>query len=311
MTIKTILINGGLFAATFFTTTVAGVAWLNLDPFDLYNFAAGLPYSLSLLFILTCHEFGHYFAARYHGVNATLPYYIPAPFIPGFLSFGTFGAVIRTTTPVPNKRAMFDIGAAGPLAGFAATLLVLIYGFTHLPGREFITAIHPDYFAAPQPVDGALTFGRTLLYDFLSLTLADPMNDFVPPMSEMYHYPYLITGWFGLLVTAMNLLPVGQLDGGHIAYAMFGDRHRHIARGAFILILTLGVLGWLPEAGIETSVGWFGWFFWAVILFFIIKLDHPPVEDETPLDPNRMLTGWITFGILAVSFAPTPFGFGL
>lgn len=308
MTIKQILIHGTLFIVTFFTTTVAGVSWLNLDPFDLYNFTLGLPYSLSILFILTCHEFGHYFAARYHGVNATLPFYIPSPSLPGFLNFGTFGAVIRTKSPIPSKKVMFDIGVAGPIAGFIATVFVLMYGFTHLPGKEFILKIHPDYFSGVQQQGGvALEFGSSVLYNFFALTLADPAREFIPPMSEMYHYPFLITGWFGLLVTAMNLIPVGQLDGGHLSYAMFGDKHKLISRIAFGILLAMGVAGWLPEFGVHIQGGWSGWLFWALILFFVVKLYHPPVEDETELDSNRRLIGWITYGILIVSFAPTPF----
>ncbi|MEW5797418.1 MAG: site-2 protease family protein [Bacteroidota bacterium] len=308
MTIKQIIIHSTLFIITFFTTTVAGVSWLNLDPFDLYNFTAGLPYSLSILFILTCHEFGHYFAARYHGVSATLPYYIPSPSLPGFLNFGTFGAVIRTTSPIPSKKAMFDIGVAGPIAGFIATLGVLIYGFTHLPGKEFILQIHPEYFSGTGQEGGvALEFGSSMLYNFFSLSLTDPTREFIPPMTEMYHYPFLITGWFGLFVTAMNLIPVGQLDGGHLSYAMFGDQHKIISRIAFVIILSMGVIGWLPELGVGSPYGWSGWLFWALILFFFVKLYHPPVNDETELDQNRKLIGWITYGILIVCFAPSPF----
>ena len=134
---------------TFFTTTIAGVLWLNKDPFELSNFYLGIPYSASILFILACHEFGHYFASRYHHVDATLPYFLPFPPIPVllqlFLNFGTFGAVIRTKSIVPSKKAMFDIGVAGPIAGFVASLLVLTYGFLHLPSQNFILSIHPDY----------------------------------------------------------------------------------------------------------------------------------------------------------------------
>lgn len=307
MTTKQIITHSTLFIVTFFTTTVAGVSWLNLDPFDLNNFTAGLPYSLSILFILTCHEFGHYFAARYHGVSATLPYYIPSPSLPGFLNFGTFGAVIRTKSPIPSKRVMFDIGVAGPIAGFVATVGVLLYGFTHLPGKEFILQIHPDYFMGIQQQGVALEFGSSILYKFFSLTLTDPTREFIPPMTEMYHYPYLITGWFGLFVTAMNLIPVGQLDGGHLSYAMFGERHKIISRIAFGILLAMGIIGWLPEFGVDNAYGWSGWLFWALILFFFVKLYHPPVDDETALDPNRQLLGWVTFGILILSFTPMPF----
>lgn len=308
MSIKQVFIHGTLFIVTFFTTTVAGVTWLNLDPFDLYNFSAGLPYSLSMLFILTCHEFGHYIAARYHGVSATLPYYIPSPALPGFLNFGTFGAVIRTKSPIPSKKVLFDIGVAGPIAGFIATIAILVYGFTHLPSEDFILRIHPDYFSGtPQQTAVALEFGSSFLYNFFTIALTDPAREFVPPMTEMYHYPYLITGWFGLFVTAMNLIPIGQLDGGHLSYAMFGERHKFISRIAFTLLLVLGFAGLFSEFGIHTTYGWSGWLFWALILFFFVRLYHPPVDDETELDPNRRLIGWITYGILFVSFAPVPF----
>jgi len=309
MTFRTIATHTGLFIATFFTTTVAGVSWLNIDPFDLSNFTLGLSYSVSILFILTCHEFGHYFAARYHGVEATLPYYIPTPSLPGFLNFGTFGAVIKTQSPVPSKKVMFDIGVAGPIAGFFATIAVLVYGFTHLPGKEFILQIHPDYFNQNQQGVG-LSFGSSLLYEFLSKTFADGAVDFIPPMSEMYHYPFLCTGWFGLFVTAMNLIPVGQLDGGHLSYTMFGEKHKIVSNIAFGMIFLLGAAGFLPMLGIETTYGWTGWVFWTLILLFFVKLYHPPVADETELDPNRRLIGWLTFGILILSFSPVPFNIG-
>jgi membrane-associated protease RseP (regulator of RpoE activity) len=134
---------------------------------------------------------------------------------------------------------MFDIGVAGPIAGFVATLIVLAYGFTHLPGKEFILQIHPEYFDQTQQGTG-LSFGSSLLYNFLSVTLANGATEFIPPMSEMYHYPYLCTGWFGLFVTAMNLIPVGQLDGGHLSYTMFGEKHKMVSNVAFGLIFLLG-----------------------------------------------------------------------
>ncbi|MEI7906633.1 MAG: site-2 protease family protein [Bacteroidota bacterium] len=306
MTIRKILLHLSLFIATFFTTTVAGVAWLNIDPFELSNFAYGLPYSFSILFILTCHEFGHYFAARYHGVDATLPFFIPTPSVPGFMNFGTFGAVIKTQSPIPSKKVMFDIGVAGPIAGFFATIAILIYGFTHLPGKEFILKIHPDYFTQTQQGIG-LTFGHSLLYNFFGLILTNGATDFIPPMSEMYHYPFLCTGWFGLFVTSMNLIPIGQLDGGHLSYTMFGRNHTMVANVSFGFIFLLGAAGLLPLLGVETTIGWSGWVFWTLILLFVVKLYHPPVEDETELDANRRLIGWLTFGILVISFTPSPF----
>ncbi len=140
---KNYLLHIGLFLITFVTTTIAGVQWTTgmAGPYDVEHLLAGLPYSISILFILTCHEFGHYFAAVYHKVKATFPYYIPFPPIPFFLNFGTMGAVIRTKTPVPSKKAMFDIGVAGPIGGFVACLIVLVYGFTNVPGKR-ISACH-------------------------------------------------------------------------------------------------------------------------------------------------------------------------
>lgn len=306
---QTYLFHILLLVATLFSTTIAGLQWLNLGEaaFDLRNFHFGLQYSLSLLLILACHEFGHYFAARYHKVRATLPFFIPFPPLPMFLNFGTLGAVIRTRTPVPTKRAMFDIGIAGPIAGFIATLMVLTYGFMTLPGIEYLYSIHPEYRGLAQLPEGDLTFGTTILYWIMSQTIPDPSVSFVPPMNEMYHYPYLCVGWFGLFVTAMNLIPVGQLDGGHIAYAMFGAQHRVITRTSFAILIVMGLAGFLPLLGINTPVGWTGWLFWAMILFFVIKVDHPQINDSTQLDSNRKLLGWLSIIILVLCFSSAPF----
>jgi membrane-associated protease RseP (regulator of RpoE activity) len=324
----------GLFLLTFFTTTIAGVLWLNRDPFELSNFYFGIPYSASILFILACHEFGHYFAARYHHVDATLPYFLPFPPIPVllqlFLNFGTFGAVIRTKSIVPSKKAMFDIGVAGPIAGFFASLLVLIYGFLHLPSPEFILAIHPDYdfvLNASASAHGVpLEFGNTLLFSGLQNLLTHPSVQFVPPLSEIYHYPFLCTGWFGLFVTALNLIPMGQFDGGHLIYAMFGNYHRRIAQTSFYVLLALSAPS-ISDALLRTLLGfvykhdvgqiipfaqysWSAWFFWAMIALYVVKLFHPPVADETPLDDRRMAIGWFCIGIFILSFSLNPFTIG-
>jgi membrane-associated protease RseP (regulator of RpoE activity) len=280
---------------------MAGVFWLNKDGFDLGNFALGLPYSLSLLFVLGTHEFGHYFASRYHNVQATLPFFIPAP--PVYLPFGTLGAVIRTRSPVPTRKAMFDIGVSGPIAGFVATIIILVLGLSNLPPKEYLYTIHPELALGERPAGPDLTFGNTLLYSALSRLFA---SGYLPPMDEIYHYPFLCVGWFGLFVTAMNLIPVGQLDGGHIVYAMFGKRHRLIARAAFALLLALGLFGILQVFRVDTQFGWSGWLLWAAILFFIIKLDHPSIADLEPLSPGRRMLGWVTVAIFVLSFSPNP-----
>jgi membrane-associated protease RseP (regulator of RpoE activity) len=323
-----------LFLLTLFSTAVAGVFWLFKDPFDLRNLYLGLPYAASILFILACHEFGHYFASRYHRVDATLPYFIPFPPTPDlfnlFLNFGTFGAVIKTKSVVPSKKAMFDIGAAGPIAGFIASLIVLIYGFTHLPAKDFILAIHPDYnfiINSSMSAKGLpLSFGDTFLFTILQNIFTDPKIQFVPPMSEIYHYPFLCAGWFGLFVTALNLIPMGQFDGGHIIYAMFGGFHKKIARVSFILLLVISgpaisdvLLRMLYEVFFKSDPGqiipfaqysWIGWFVWALISLYVVKLHHPPVENEEPLDTKRTVIGWVCVLIFVVSFSINPFMVG-
>jgi len=258
--------------------------------------------------VLGTHEFGHYFAAKIHKVKATLPYFIPFPSF-GFLNFGTLGAVIKIKSPIPSKKALFDIGVAGPIAGFIASTLLLIYGFTHLPGKEFLLQIHPDYDLPTYGKNGlALVFGDSLLFAFLREALTSSQN-FVPPMSEMYHYPYLCVGWFGYFVTAMNLIPVGQLDGGHVIYALFGEKKQYaISSVAMIFLIVFGVLGVLiVYFPIPLSIGWSGWLFWALILFFVIKIKHPPIYDETPLDGKRKIIGYLTIAIFIGCFIPTPF----
>ncbi len=299
-----------LFILTFFSTTLAGVAWLNIDPYDLENFRFGLTYSILILFVLTCHEFGHYFAARIHKVEVTLPYYIPFPFF--FLNpFGTMGAVIRMRSPSKTRKALFDIGIAGPVAGFIVSAAILIYGMTHLPPFEYIYTIHPEYQMTGVPTSG-FSFGPTLLYWLLGELLTSSPDVFLPPMNEMYHYPFLCVGWFGLLITALNLLPVGQLDGGHITYALLGNKHRIVARIFFGLVLAMGVVGLIgifPLPGFErlSGYGLFNWLIWAILIFFVIKIDHPPVYDPEPMDTKRKLWGVFALFMFISSFTPVPF----
>ncbi len=304
------LIHIGLFIVTFITTTLAGVEWTTgqLPPYDFSLIASGLPYSISIMLIITFHEFGHYFAARYHKVRATLPFYIPFPPASFFINFGTMGAVIRTKSPIYTRKAMFDIGIAGPLSGFVMCLAILIYGFTHIPSIDYLINIHPDYFSPDYGKEGMqLIFGDTLLFSFLKFLFVSP-NSFFPPMNEIYHYPYLCAGWFGMLVTAMNMIPVGQLDGGHIAYTMFGEeKHFKVSAISTILLSVFGFAGILDSLlEINYGIGWSGWLFWAFILYFFVKLKHPPVPDVIPLDKKRMVLGYISFFIFVISFSPAP-----
>jgi membrane-associated protease RseP (regulator of RpoE activity) len=304
---KTVLIHSGLFLLTFFTTTMAGVGWLNRNPLELTNFSEGLTYSVLLLLMLSTHEFGHYFAARRHGVSATLPYFIPFPSVLG-VPFGTFGAVIKIRSAIPSRKAVFDIGAAGPIAGFVVSLLILVIGFITLPSKEYLYEIHPEYASLSGIPEGGLKFGTTLLYAAVA-EIFSPPGAFVPPMNEIYHYPFLCVGWFGLFVTALNLIPVGQLDGGHISFAMFGERSRMIGRTALIMMIVAGLAGFLPEFGIDFPYGYVGWLTWAFIMIFFLramKSGRPPLADDTPLDPTRTMLGWICFGIFVSCFSLAP-----
>jgi len=295
-----------LFIFTLFTTIQAGVAWLNRDPYDLGNFKFGLTYSLLILIFLTFHEFGHYFAAKIHKVKVTLPFYIPFPFL--FLNpFGTMGAVIRIKERITSRKALFDIGIAGPVAGFIAAFAMLVYGMANLPPFEYIYNIHPEYQVTGVPTSG-FSFGSNLLYWGLGRLLADSPNVFLPPMNEMYHYPFLCVGWFGLLVTALNLLPVGQLDGGHIIYALFGAKSKYIARAFFGIILGLGLIGLLPFLGIAAlaEYGLLNWLVWAALIFFLIRIDHPPFYDPEPIGTARLLWGGFALFMFICSFTPVP-----
>ena len=229
-------VHGGLFLLTLLTTTLAGVVLtrgtVDLLPLGFWYFppaplpaewARGLAFALPFLGVLTVHEFGHYFVARAHRVRTSLPFYIPFP-----MGLGTFGAVIRIREQIFSRREFFDIGLAGPLAGFVVAVGVLAYGFTHLPPIDYLFTIHPEYvrygadyaqYVYPPGTD-ALTLARPLLYRGLEALLADPAR--VPHPHELLHYPVLLAGALSLFFTALNLLPLGQLDGGHILYGLLG-----------------------------------------------------------------------------------------
>lgn len=307
-----------LFVFTFFTACMAGEQWRGLshDLGDFSNLRYGFEYATLILAFLTAHEFGHFIAARIHGVDATLPYYIP---FPGYalqaINFGTLGAVIRTRSRVPSNKVMFDIGVAGPIAGFIVCVIVLAIGFATLPAIDYLQQVHPGYPNAPhQPGMAELSFGKTIFYSVMEKLFANP-GGYVPPMSEIYHYPMLCAGWFGLFVTALNLLPIGQLDGGHLTYTLFGARiHKRLgeltALGLFALSVPAVLSSFLPEA-----FGWLRplaipggdmWFFWALITTFVIRFRHPPTADESPLDLRRKVIGYIGIAIFILCFTPSP-----
>lgn len=334
--IKSYLLHTFLFVATFVACMYTGVMWVRtpfIDPNDYRNLGIGFEYAFLLMSFLLVHEMGHYIAAKFHKVNCTLPYFIPFPPNPlAPISFGTMGAIIRMRDKLPSRKALFDIGAAGPLAGFILCFAYFIYGLNHLPTIDYLYQIHPNYIHGSIDSNG-LFLGNTLFYQW-SLDLFVPKGAFMPPLNEIYHYPYICIGWFGMFVTALNMLPIGQLDGGHITYAMFGDKmHKKIALITWWIITIIGIGGtlqmlvdilsfpsgydFLDQIGyliIPTLLkiksifplffqGWAGWIGWSLITMFLIKLRHPPVEDNENIGLVRMLLGWITLIIFIGSFS--------
>ena len=314
---KQLLIQIGLFLVTIVTTTIAGAEWI-YSKFVLWvpenllmtwdDFLSGFQFSIPFLLILTCHEFGHYFTARYHKINVTLPYYIPMWL--GFIlapSFGTMGAFIKIKDQIYSLKHYFDVGISGPLAGFVIALGVIGYGYSTLPAPEQIFEIHPEYeqygleypehvytyeFSKhmdslaysrmraadsvahidenregdwyyrdfkPQPSYTNMYFGKPLLYRLIEKYLM-PEDAFVPRKEEIMHNPFLLAGLLAMFFTALNLLPIGQLDGGHITFGLFGAKnHRVISRvlfTAFIFYAGLGLItiNDLADVGLESSL---------------------------------------------------------
>ncbi|MBA2565186.1 MAG: site-2 protease family protein [Gemmatimonadetes bacterium] len=277
-----------LFIATLFTTAWGGAYWNGIDPFagstlarpDLAAIAGGLrtglPFALALLAILTCHEFGHYFAARRYGLDASLPFYVPVP--PFFSSLGTLGAVIKMRTPLYNRRILLDVGAAGPLAGMAAALPILVYGILHAP-------------VAPDVGGPGIIFNEPLLFSGLERLLRPD----VTAGTDIEATSLVLAGWLGIFVTALNLLPAGQLDGGHVVYALVGERQRWVGGLCFA---TLAGLGWL----------WMGWWVWAVLILLVVRIRHPRVPElDLPLGRRRTAIGWLTLALFVLCFHPVPF----
>ncbi len=268
-----------LFLLTLVTTTIAGALQNGVNPItDPWQISSGLPFAITLMTILLVHEMGHYFMSRYHRVDATLPYFIPAPPIPFII--GTFGAFIRMKSAPRDRRSLFDVAAAGPLAGLVLAVPAVIVGLQ-------LSTISPE-----PGTGGGISLGSSLLLSFLSkITLG-----LLPDEANIIMHPIGFAGWIGLLVTAMNLLPVGQLDGGHVIYALFGQRYIWVSRLALVSILLLGLLRW-----------WDGWLIWGLLLLFM-GVRHPPSLDPyTPLDTKRKFMGWFMLAILAVTFIPAPF----
>jgi len=273
-----LLIPAVLFAVTVLTTVAAGALQQGVDIFHNPGaLASGIPFSASLLFILGTHELGHFIASRRHGVETTWPMFIPGPPIPPMI--GTFGAVIRIKSPITTKNALVDIGAAGPLAGFVASLIVSTWGLTL---SKVIVRI---------PTGEMLGLGNSIIFKLLSYLVLGPL----PKGYDVVLHPVAFAGWIGMFITAMNLLPLGQLDGGHLVYASIGPRHRTFSRAMVAVLVGLGI------------VSWNGWFIWA-ILIIIIGMWHPPVEDQhLDMDPARRAVSIAALVVFILTFIPEPF----
>jgi membrane-associated protease RseP (regulator of RpoE activity) len=251
-----------LFLTTLLTTTLSGGEWatgklfffsrngfIPTGTFTAADWKLGLMFSLSFLGVLTVHEFGHYFTARFYKIRTSLPYYIPMYF---FItnSIGTMGAFIKIKERIFSRKEFFDVGIAGPLAGLVVALPLLFYGFTHLPGPEYIFKIHPEYrvYGADyalhvyRDVTNQIYLGKSLLILFFENFVADPA--LLPPKYELIHYPFILAGFLSLFFTALNLLPIGQLDGGHILYGLLGyERFNRLAPIIFTIFVGYAGLG--------------------------------------------------------------------
>jgi len=255
---KTLSIFFALLGATVFTTWWIGGFW----------------FSMSLLFILGTHEFGHYWACRRNDVNATLPHFLPAP--PVFIA-GTFGAFIMIKEPIPNKRALMEIGASGPLAGFVAAVIVMVVGLSFSSVSSF--------------AGFGYQFGDSLILVLLS-KLVMGVTPFSTEVTIWLH-PIAFAGWMGMFFTALNLLPLGQLDGGHVIYSLFDSHHSWIAYLFFLSLIALGFY-------------WSGWWVWSFFVL-LMGLKHPPVLDESvSLLGGHKVVGWLSLLVLVLTFTPVP-----
>ena len=274
-----------LFLLTLVSTTMVGT-WASGYPPDVVLgsptlLVHGLWYSVPVLAILGAHEFGHYFACVYYRVNASLPYFIPLPLPPS----GTLGAVIRIRQPLPGKRALFDIGIAGPLAGFVVLVPVLFAG---LMMSEVVTI--------PASLHGRLIeeYGEPLLLKFFAWTIFGPIAE----DQVLFLHPLGMAAWWGMLATSLNLFPVGQLDGGHITYAVLGPLSTRISLITLVCLIGLTIFA---------SVSWLVWTVLIVVMMGFIGPRHPRVWDEdVPLDRSRVILAVVALLVFVLCFTPTP-----
>jgi membrane-associated protease RseP (regulator of RpoE activity) len=288
-TFKNYALNALLFLLTLVFTLVIGIQYhisfhsISLPPGSgffafLWRHPAawlwGFSYSFSLLGILLVHELGHFFACRFHRIEATLPFFIPAPTL-----IGTFGAFIKIKSPFSSKKALFDVGLAGPLAGFLVALPVIFIGISY------------SRIVQKEALQAGMTLGEPLIFKLIAWLVFGSAAG----QHDILVHPMAFAGWFGLLATVFNLFPIGQLDGGHIFYALFGKKSYYAGVASVVVILLLGITYW-P-----------GWLFWALIVT-LIGLRHPPIYEDEKIDLKRKILAAIALLIFLVSFTPAPLG---
>ena len=267
-----------LFLSTFLTTTVVGALFMaGKNPFtSVSGFMSGLPFSLTLLGILGVHEFAHYFSARYWKINVTLPYFIPLPLPP----IGTMGAVIRMKSSLPNRKALVDVGSSGPIAGFIVAVIASAVG---LSLSEISMVSGPE-------LGDSLLLGESLIFKFISyLVLRD-----LPADAVIHLHPVAFAGWVGLFVTALNLIPIGQLDGGHILFAFSPRVHELLRRLRFPLLILMGITLWE------------GWYVWAVFSLLFGRSHPYPNRMEYTIGPARTAMGIVSFLVFILCMTPIP-----
>lgn len=278
-------VNLVLFVLTVLSTLAAGCLITGSFPFVTFNpflqplrLLDGVPFSFTLIAILGTHEFGHYFTARYYGASVSLPFFIPAP--PPIFLFGTLGAVIRMRSPARDRNSLFDIAVAGPLAGLVVAVPALLLG------------LQWSRVGMVLPAHSGMTFGDSLLMRLLTWMVFGP----IPPGMDVFVHPVALAGWVGLFVTALNLFPIGQLDGGRIAYALVGARHRQVSIATLVGLAALGA--------VFQSANWI--VFGALILLLMGFHHAPPLDDLTPLSPRRYALGVFCLILLIALIPPVP-----
>jgi membrane-associated protease RseP (regulator of RpoE activity) len=268
-------LNLALLLATIVTTLFVGALMEGADPLRQPTaLVYGIPFSASLLLILGCHELGHYLTARAYGVQVSLPYFVPLPIPP----LGTMGAIIRMRSPIPSRKVLFDIGVAGPFLGLAVAVPILVLGLVLSPVKPLTGVI--------------LQEGNSLAY----LVLKWAIKGSIPQGADVMLHPMALAGWLGLFVTALNLMPLSQLDGGHIAYAVFGRGFRRV------VWIFLGVL-----VALFLASRWEGWLVWMVLALALGLKHPPPLDDLTPLDAPRRWLALVALGLFAALLTPLPF----